>query len=182
MMFVHKSHNTKWHPTKKQPKTDQYAGNLCQKSLKQTAKCYLKKYIYKRCSIDLPSTWAGLTGSIRETISARSVKEALGQVTTCRTTNWSKELLTQLTSEKSFRWSMAYTVALRFVEFFLMSVLHHLFYHATPAPHVKHCLPMLVPHFLFVHTATHANTHVANQNKPKKYRCKRKTEYLGCRR
>lgn len=30
----------------------------------------------------LPSTAAGLTGSMRETISARSVKEALGQVST----------------------------------------------------------------------------------------------------
>lgn len=30
----------------------------------------------------LPSTAAGLTGSMRETISAKSVKEALGQVST----------------------------------------------------------------------------------------------------
>lgn len=55
---------------------------------------------------------------------------------------------------------MAYTVALRFVEFFLMSVLHHLSYHATPAPHIKYRLPMLVPHFLYVHTATHTQTHM----------------------
>jgi len=54
---------------------------------------------------------------------------------------------------------MAYTVALRFVEFFLMSVLHHLFYNATPAPNIKHRLPMLVPNFLHVHTATHTNKH-----------------------
>lgn len=33
----------------------------------------------------LPSTTTGLTGSMRDTISARSVKEALGHVTTWKT-------------------------------------------------------------------------------------------------
>ena len=39
------------------------------------------------CVVALPSTSTGLTGSMRDTISARSVKEALGHVTTWKTHN-----------------------------------------------------------------------------------------------
>ncbi len=93
-----------------------------------------------------PSTTACFTGSILDTISARSVKEALGQVT-WKVDNHGISLWCCIRNKQS-SFKPPYISAPGFVEFLLMLVFEHCLSHPAPTPHVKHGLPMLVANVL----------------------------------
>ncbi len=137
----------------------------------------LLKGQFIRFNIDLPSTRAGLTGSIRETISARSVKEAFGQVTNCKNNkktevrnccNTHYNSIVSLSGDPGSHCCSGICVTpLEVCPSSSSPPRHSCTIHQTRSSHAGSPLPIC------------AHKHEANQ---KQYKCRTTTEHLECRR